>query len=232
MCSLEVIRDITIKKVVRKPYVIFTQGLVYEKGVVWESGGLYGKSSLVKWIISSDEYNLVKLPLHLFGEGISKYRGKIVQLTWKAGIAILWDSKSLVPLGEFRYKGEGWGLTTVNDKFYMSDGSSVIKIRDPKTFGLLGELQVFMHGEPLKNLNELEYAEGLIWANVWQKDYFVGIDPATGVVIKKVICEKIVSKERGKGVLNGIAYMENGDFLITGKMWDKMYVIDFQNDKR
>lgn len=206
----------------------FTQGLVYYDERLWESTGRYGQSSLRILDPESGEI-LDRRPVdRVFGEGVTISKDRVVQLTWKAGKAFVYSSKSLEKVGEFRYSGEGWGLTNHGDTFIMSNGSDTLFFRDPG-FSVVRKLPVTHRGRPLKQLNELEFVRDKIYANVWYSDYIFEIDPSTGRVERMIDCRKAASRimnRREEQVLNGIAYnSETETFYITGKDWPFLFEV-------
>lgn len=207
----------------------FTQGLVFNNGVVYEGTGLYGSSRLLRYTFNDTRFDVGKLPNHLFGEGVTVFGEQVVQLTWKAGIGIVWDKKSFQVKRLFRYPGEGWGITHDGRWLIMSNGTSSLSFIDPITFSFHHHLPVFDNNGPVQQINELEYIKGEIWANIWKDDRIIRIDPVTGRVISLIDLSGLaaVSSPGGEeNVLNGIAYdKENDRIFVTGKRWDKIYEI-------
>jgi glutamine cyclotransferase len=209
----------------------FTQGLTYRDGWLYESTGLNGRSSLrrveLETGIVQQQHNLA---YQHFGEGLTILEGRIYQLTWRSGVAFVYDQESFELLRTFQYPGEGWGLTHDGEQLIMSDGSDRLRFLDPETFEATRSLSV-RHPQdgPVQNLNELEYIHGEVWANVWMTDYLVRIDPETGVVTGRVDLRGLLSaaeRLQGVDVLNGIAYDTEGDRLfVTGKLWPKLFQI-------
>ncbi|MBD3343437.1 MAG: glutaminyl-peptide cyclotransferase [Chitinivibrionales bacterium] len=206
----------------------FTQGLLYHNGFLYESTGKYGTSSLRK-IDPSDGTILVnnRVP-EVFAEGLAVYNGRFVQLTWRSQSALLYDTGSLAPVDTFSYRGEGWGLTTGAHHFIMSNGSDTLYFRD-NAFMVTGAVQVTQDDKPLARLNELEYARGLVYANVWFSNYIFEIDLQTGSVLKYIDCTDLVKRagaESEQDVLNGVAYDKARDiFYLTGKNWSTIFVV-------
>jgi len=211
----------------------YTQGLFYEDGYLYEGTGQRGESSLRKVDLETGELiNALGLPTHYFGEGITSYKDKIIQLTWTSRTGFVYDKDKFKLLNKVRYPTQGWGVTTDGDKLIMSDGSSNIYFLDPEYFSQLGMIQVYDHNGEVSNLNELEYVDGKVYANVWQQSYIISFDPESGKVLERIDCSNLVPEkyknDRDK-VLNGIAYdEENGRFFLTGKRWSKIYHVDFQ----
>ncbi len=209
----------------------FTQGLVWDGGVLYESTGLYGKSSLRQVDPTTGRVLHRKaLDPNLFGEGLALVEDRLVQLTWKAGVAFAYDLATLEVIDEFGYNGEGWGLAYDQGRLLMSDGSSRITYRDPQDFRWRSTLEIRHQGRPMVDLNELEFAEGDLYANVWGQERILRIDPENGVV-NAVIDASGLLEEREKtmvDVLNGIAYDPlSKTFWLTGKFWPKMFQVTF-----
>lgn len=210
------------------PSNAFTQGLVYSDDVFIESSGLYGRSFVFAHSKSSQKtLHQIDLPKHLFAEGLTVFGDRLFVLTWKRGTALVFNRSNFEELGQFTYKGEGWGLTHDGRHLWMSDGSDTLILRDPDTFAELRQLRVDHNGQPLMRLNELEYALGLIWANVWQDDRIFAISPETGKVLGVVDLRDLVQKNSvtpTHTVLNGIAFdAASGTFWVTGKFWPRLY---------
>lgn len=209
----------------------FTQGLVYENNTLYESTGLNGKSSLRKVDLETGKILQIRnLPSKYFGEGVTVFENKIIQLTWKSKIGFVYDKDSFDLLQTFNYTTEGWGITHDGTRLIMSDGTDTIYFLDPETFKVIGEIKVFDETGPVTRLNELEYIQGEIYANVWQTDYIVRISPQTGEVIGRIDLRGLLGMEEissGANVLNGIAYdSENDRLFVTGKLWPKLFEIE------
>ena len=210
----------------------FTQGLVVADGVLYEGTGRTGQSTLRRVDLETGTVLQIReLADDLFGEGVAVMGGRIYQITWKNGIAFVYDRASFEELETFAYEGEGWGLTTDGERLIMSDGSDRLVFRDPVTFAVLGEVDVRDGEAPVTRLNELEYIDGQVWANVWQTDRIVRIDPATGQVtgwldLAGLLPDAERPADRG-GVLNGIAYDADADrVFVTGKLWPALFEIE------
>ncbi|WP_295939278.1 glutaminyl-peptide cyclotransferase [uncultured Alistipes sp.] len=208
----------------------YTQGLQYAAGVLWEGTGQHGKSVLQKVDLETGRAEIfARLPREDFGEGITLLDGKVYQLTWESNKAYVYDAQSGKKLNEFRYAGEGWGLTTDGKKLYMSDGTPTIHTIDPATFKREKRTTVTYKGRTVNFLNELEWIDGKIWANVFTTDQILIIDPATGIVegivdLSGIYTEPLASPEE---VLNGIAYDAEGRrIFVTGKNWSKLFEIE------
>lgn len=232
-------QDIPYRIVAKYPHPpgSFTQGLVFENGYLYESTGRYGLSSLRKIRLETGEI-LKEFPLasNVFGEGITIYKDRIIQLTWRSLIGFVYDKKSFRLLDTFRYPAriEGWGLTTDGKHLIMSDGSNRLYFLDPDSFMVRSRLEVYDSEGPVYNINELEYIEGTIYANVWQSLKIIKIDPRSGQVTATIDFSDIVPKEyRGHTdyVLNGIAYDPEGKRLfVTGKMWPLVFEVEITQD--
>jgi glutamine cyclotransferase len=208
----------------------FTQGLVFRGGQLWESTGQYGESSLRKVELKSGRVlKRVPVPDDIFAEGMTVFREKVYQLTWQNHRCLVYRPDDFAKIGEFKYEGEGWGLTHDGDSLIMSDGTNTLRFIDPETFAVRRTVSVFENGRPLAALNELEYVRGEIYANVWQTDRIVRIDPKTGRLTGTIdLAGLLPQKDRDEDtdVLNGIAYDEAGDRLfVTGKLWPKLFEI-------
>lgn len=209
----------------------FTQGLQYQDGYLLESTGLVGRSSIRKVRLDTGEV-LQKRDLGppYFGEGMVAWGGKLLQLTWQHQVGFIYDAKTFAPRGQFKYRGEGWGLTKDDRRILMSDGTDQIRFLNPDTLAETGRIKVTFRGQPLRNLNEIEWVKGEIYANVWQTDMIVRINPSTGVVVGRINLAGLLSdadrRSSSPDVLNGIAYDAKGDRLfVTGKQWPKLYEI-------
>lgn len=208
----------------------FTQGLLID-GEVWlESTGLYGRSEL-REVRREDGVVLRRVALspRLFGEGLTLWRGRLYQLTWRERTCIVYDRGSFEEVARFRYPGEGWGLTDDGERLYMSDGSAVIRVLDPETFRELRRFEVRGAKGPVAQLNELEWVDGEIWANVFQTKWIVRFSPETGRVLGFLDLHHLppeADAHAGQDVLNGIAVDPgSGDVWVTGKLWTGVYRI-------
>ncbi len=208
----------------------FTQGLLFHNGYLYEGTGLEGQSSLRKVELRTGRVLQIKrLAPELFGEGIALVDDKIYQLTWRNGICFVYERDSFRVLNQFSYTGEGWGLTWDGKHLIMSDGSDTLTFRDPQTFAVVKRLQVRADGVPVRNLNELEYIEGEIYANIWQTDMIARISPKTGEVVGWIDLTGLLSEREAQNaeVLNGIAYdPKEKRLFVTGKLWPKLFEIE------
>ena len=208
----------------------FTQGLIFLDGVLYESTGLYGESSLRRVALETGEVQrLVFLPDEVFGEGLTDWEETLVQLTWREGIGYVYNRDDFSHLTQFYYETEGWGLTHDGENLIMSDGSATLFFLDPETCAILSRMEVMDEDAPVTMLNELEYIQGEIFANIWQTDTIVRIDPETGAVKGWIDLGGLLPEEERTyttNVLNGIAYDPETDRLfVTGKRWPKIYEI-------
>lgn len=208
----------------------FSQGLVFHDGSLYEGTGIQGKSSLSKIELDTGKVlKQVRLNDQLFGEGIAILDDRIYQLTWKNRIGLIFDLKTLEYKDKFHYAGEGWGLTTDGTHLIASDGSSVLRFIDPKTFKVVKTLRVHDGRRPVDQLNELEYVNGQIFANVYQTNYIAVISAKTGQVSAWVDLSGLRPKStwlNPDAVLNGIAYdAKEKRLFVTGKLWPKLFHI-------
>lgn len=214
----------------------FTQGLVFLNGTLYEgTGGTDGDdfySSLRNVELETGRVRKkIDLDRDYFGEGVAVLNGKIYQLTWREATAFVYNLEDFSKIGEFRYPGEGWGLTTDGTNLFMSDGTHVIRVVNPENFQTVRTIVVNdEHGRPIMELNELEWVKGEIWANVWQSGWIMRIDPETGKLLGRIDLRKMLDDERDLNkkadVLNGIAYDEAGDrIFVTGKLWRRLFEI-------
>ncbi len=209
----------------------YTQGLVWWNGQLFESAGRYGESTLRRLDPQTGRVEQrIDVSAEYFGEGLALVDRRLIMLTWTAERAFTYDRDSF-ELGEsFRYRGEGWGLCYDGRRLVMSDGSDRLTFRDPDTFEPIGEQRVRLRGQPLRDLNELECVDGAVYANVWEEDFLVRIDPETGRVTHYIDATGLLQGEDriGAEVLNGIAYDPTAEtFYITGKWWPKMFEVRF-----
>jgi glutamine cyclotransferase len=209
----------------------FTQGLVYLEGDLYESTGQIGLSTIRRVRIADGHVlQSVPIPPDQFGEGIVNWGSQLISLTWTGGVGHRWDRATLTRLGEWRYAGEGWGLTQDGASIIMSDGTSELRFLDPQTLAERRRVAVTAGGRPVTRLNELEWVNGEIFANIWMTGFIVRIDPATGAVTGIIDLRPLAAENAsgdGDNVLNGIAYDAAGDRLfVTGKNWPRLYEID------
>jgi glutaminyl-peptide cyclotransferase len=208
----------------------YTQGLQWHNGQLFEGTGQVGSSSIRRVVLETGEVVQRRdlAPPH-FGEGIVVFGDQLFQLTWQSGVAFVYDARTFAPRGEFRYTGEGWGLTSDGTQLFMSDGTEAIRVLDPETFTVQRVVAVSENGTPVRNLNELEWVKGELWANVWTTDRIARIDPQSGAVVGWIDLAGLLPsslRHGGEDVLNGIAYdAENDRIFVTGKKWSRLFEI-------
>lgn len=209
----------------------FTQGLLFQDGALYESTGLNGRSSVRRVQLETgkvlQQYDLLR---EYFGEGLAAWGSDLVQITYLSNTGFVYDKSTFKLKRSFSYPGEGWGITSDGSRLIMSDGSSSLRFIDPQSFKETGRLVVRDRGQPVANLNELEWVRGEIFANVWHTDRIARIDPKTGEVAGWIELAKLLppgdAPASGEAVLNGIAYDAGADRLfVTGKLWPKLFEI-------
>jgi glutamine cyclotransferase len=215
----------------------FTQGLVFADDFLYEGTGLRGHSSLRKVDLKTGNILRVRrLPAQFFGEGITIYGNRVIQLTWRSRVGFVYDRETFQLLDTFTYPTEGWGITHDGRSLIMSDGTSTLYFLDPQTFQEVNRLKVHTRDGPVSRLNELEYVQGAIYANVWQTDRIAKISPETGEVIGWIDLEGLLrpeDRDRRVDVLNGIAYdVKNDRLFVTGKLWPKLFEIKLTGPER
>jgi len=208
----------------------YTQGLVFQDGKLLESTGQVGHSSLRRVEIETGKLlQKVDVDPPYFAEGITLLKGKIYQLTWQHQVGFIYDAWTFEKIGEFHYQGEGWGLANDGQSLILSDGSNHIRFLDPANFEVRKTIAVVDDRVPVSELNELEYVQGEIYANIWHTDRIARIDPRTGSVVGWIDLTGILARGEvsdEEAVLNGIAYDEtNGRLFVTGKLWPKLFEI-------
>jgi glutaminyl-peptide cyclotransferase len=209
----------------------FTEGLFYLDGYLYESTGLEEHSSVRKVRLETGEVvQKHELPPQYFGEGIVNWKDRMDQLTYKSEVGFVYDLGSFTTTRQFEYPGEGWAMTQDGKRIIMSDGTAELRFWDPETLKELGRITVTEDGQPLKNVNELEWVKGEIYANVWLTDRIVRIDPNSGKVTGRVdmtgLLDPSLRIPNETDVLNGIAYDAKSDRLfVTGKKWPKLFEI-------
>ena len=209
----------------------FTEGLFYLNGFLYESTGLEQHSSIRKVRLETGEVlQKYDVPPQYFGEGIVNWHNHLISLTWKSHVGFVRDLASFKVQRQFHYEGEGWALTQDGRQLLMSDGTSEIRLLNPETLVPVGRIQVTLEGKPINNLNELEWVKGEIYANLWQTNWILRIDPHDGHVVGAINMAGLLSpSDIVKGqtdVLNGIAYDAKDDRLfVTGKNWPKLFEI-------
>ena len=206
----------------------FTQGLVWRGGRLYESTGRYGESTLrLVELETGRVLQRAELGQQYFAEGLAAVGDSLYQLTWKEGVAFIWDPGTLRQIAQVSYNGEGWGLTSDGRRLIVSDGSSYLTFVDPVTFQVDTTLRVTDAGRPVDQLNELEWVKGEVWANVWHTQRIARIDPRTGRVKGWLDFTPLIPPVSDpEAVLNGIAYDPDADrLLVTGKLWPRLYEI-------
>lgn len=208
----------------------YTQGLQYVDGVMWEGTGQKGESHLQRIDLKTGAVDIVaSLPITEFGEGITHHKEYIYQLTWEQGVAHVYDKRGK-QVKLINYTGEGWGITSDGQNLYMSDGSSNIYIVDDETFKPLKAIDVKLNTHPLDFINEMEWIDGRIWANVYLYDLIVIINPATGIVegyVDMSALRTLLVDNPAAEAFNGIAYNpSNGHIYVTGKQWNRIFEIE------
>lgn len=212
----------------------FTQGLLLHEGTLYESTGLYGQSTLRQVELATGKVlRRIDLSPKLFGEGLALAGGRLVQLTWREGVAPTYDLATLAQNGQFTYDGDGWGLCFDGTQFIQTDGSQRLIFRDPTTFTVTRQIAVTMQGHPVTSLNELECVGDAVYANIWMTERIVEIAKLNGSVRATIDASGLLSAADratlGEGaILNGIAHdPSDGTFLLTGKLWPKLFRVRF-----
>ena len=208
----------------------FTQGLFIDGDFIYESTGQVGQSELR--VMRLEDAELVRrqpMRADVFGEGSTLWDDRIISITWQDGTAFVWQREDLTQVGSFSYAGEGWGLTQDGASLIMSDGTPELRFLDPETFEEQRRVTVTWEGQPVRFLNELEYVDGAVYANIWFSPMIAKIDPATGVIDGWINLSALMSgpaDHASEGVLNGIAWDPAAELLyVTGKNWSKMYAL-------
>lgn len=213
----------------------FTEGLFFHDGASFESTGLEGQSE-IRRVALKDGKVLERrvIPPPYFGEGIVNWKDRLISLTWRHRTGFVWKLDDFSPVGQFRYEGEGWGLTQDGHSLIMSDGTAQLRFLDPEQLTEQRRITVSFNGRPVDRLNELEYVKGEIWANIWYDSRIARIDPRTGTVIDWIDISPLYKASGAKdseAVPNGIAYDAKGDRLfITGKYWAKLFEIKVKRE--
>ena len=209
----------------------FTQGLLYYDDALYESTGQYGQSRLRQVEPASNTVTReIRLPDRYFGEGLARVGNQLFWLTWRSGRAFVFDIHSFEQVGTRRYEGEGWGLTYDGRHLIMSDGSATLRVLDPGDFSVVRRIDVHDGGQAIDKLNELEYVDGEIWANIWYSDRIARIDPDSGAVLAWLDASPLrtaLGPAAGEAnVLNGIAWdADSGRIYLTGKYWPKIFTV-------
>jgi glutamine cyclotransferase len=212
----------------------FTQGLIFHEGFLFESTGLYGESSLRKIDLRTGNVLFKKkIDEIYFAEGLTLFNNVLIQLTWKSYLGFLYEVDTFEQIGSFEFPYEGWGITHDNQNLIISDGSDTLRFLDPKNFLVIREIQVHLNGLMINQLNELEFINGKIYANVWHTDLILIVDPEDGQVIGWINLIGLEEQsDLSKNVLNGIAFDQtNNRFFVTGKNWPHLYEIVLIEEK-
>jgi len=223
--------DVDIVHIYPHDIAAFTEGLFYLNGFLYESTGLEEHSTIRKVRLETGEVlQKIDIPPQHFGEGIVNWQGHLISLTWKSHMGFVFDLSTLKLQRQWHYQGEGWALTRDDKQIIMSDGTSELRFIDPKTLKETGRLQVTLEGKPVLDVNELEWVKGEIYANVWQTNWILRIDPNSGNVVGLINLSGLLKRSDvipgQTDVLNGIAYDAKGDRLfVTGKNWPKLFEI-------
>lgn len=213
----------------------YTQGLLYEDGQLYESTGQLGRSQLRRVNLETGQVQAsIALPNNRFGEGLALLEDKLYQLTWQTQVGYVYEVETLALVDSFAYEGEGWGLATDGTSLIMSDGTENLRFLDPESFEITKEVTVQDQGSALTSLNELEWVNGALYANIYQSNRIVRIDPSTGDVQAWFNLEGLLPRDertRNVDVLNGIAYHEDtGNLLVTGKFWPALFEIRLRQE--
>ncbi|MEO7217424.1 MAG: glutaminyl-peptide cyclotransferase [Gemmatimonadaceae bacterium] len=206
----------------------YTQGLLSDGSALYESTGLYGHSDLRRVDLRSGRVLASRpLPADRFGEGLALLDGRLYQLTWKAGVGYTYDAATLAPRDSFKYGGEGWGLTTDGTNLIMSDGSDSLRMISPADFTTRRVIHVRYQGSPMYQLNELEYFNGEVLANVYESNWVLRIDPETGHVRQAIDFSDLYhDRPPTAEVMNGVAVAPDGNqLLLTGKLWPRLFQV-------
>jgi glutamine cyclotransferase len=208
----------------------FTQGLIYDHGSLYEGTGQEAGSSLREVELKTGKIlRQHNLDASLFGEGITLYQDRIYQVTWTNKVGFIYEKSTFRVINRIYYTSQGWGLTTINDKIVMSDGTNVLYFFEPEMFTVVSRIEVYDNEKKVDSLNELEYINGEIWANVWMTDLIARIDPASGKVIAYIDLTGLLPQSERRAdtdVLNGIAWDREGNrIFVTGKRWPELYEI-------
>jgi glutamine cyclotransferase len=208
----------------------FTQGLFYDGGKLFEGTGQESGSTLRE--VELETGKVIRqhdLDDSLFGEGIALYRDRIYQVTWKSKVGFVYNKSDFKLINKIYYPTQGWGLTTINDKIVMSDGTNILYFFEPEMFTAVSKIEVYDNEKKVDQLNELEYINGEIWANIWMTDLIARIDPVSGKVMAYVDLKGLLSKsdrDEDTDVLNGIAYdSQSNRIFVTGKRWPKLFEV-------
>jgi glutamine cyclotransferase len=233
--------DYTIVKVYPHDTTSYTEGLEWRSNTLYESGGNYGSSKLFQSSINGKALKTIPLDKAYFGEGITLINGKIYQLTWREHRVFVYDAATFKKINEFNWPYEGWGMTNDGKHLIIDTGGSILYFVDPETFRILNQISVSDNYGPVSQVNELEYVNNYIYANVYETNYIIKIDPHSGNVVAKIDMSGLLQKSGmnynpqnypgdNGNVLNGIAYdSASNHFYVTGKMWPALFEIKLNN---
>jgi glutaminyl-peptide cyclotransferase len=215
----------------------YTQGLVYDGKDLYESTGLYGNSTVRRVELETGRIQKIyRMPAKYFGEGMTIWKNQLVQLTWKSMVGFVYNKSNFNQIGDFCYDRDGWGITNDSQRLIMSDGSDTLYFMNPDTFSDEGLIKVKENGKPVYQLNELEFINGKILANIYFDDRIAIISPETGAITGWIDLKGLSAREKNLGkvdVLNGIAYNAKRDtLLVTGKFWPELFEIEIQSEDR
>lgn len=208
----------------------FTEGLLFRDGALYESTGQEGRSEVRRVRLADGKVTgRAKIPADQFGEGLASWGGQLISLTWHGGVAHRWDARTLKRVGDGRFTGEGWGLTSDGRRLIQSDGTPTLRFLDPATLAVVRQVGVTIRGKPVAEVNELEMVDGQLLANVWHTPYLLRIDPADGRVTAVIDLRPVVAEVKAsdpEAVANGIAWDAAGKRLfVTGKLWPTLFEI-------
>ena len=227
-CGESAKRDYVVTQSFPHDTSAYTQGLLYHAGALYESTGEYGHSSVRRVELATGRSTAsVALPTTRFGEGLARFGDRLYQLTWQSHIGYVYDLTTLARVDSFSYEGEGWGLTSDSASLIMSDGTDTLRFLDPRTYHVIRKVGVRDGESPLKKINELELVRGVLLANIYQSDWVVAVEPATGRIRRWIDLVGLLpekSRTATTDVLNGIAYDAEQDRLfVTGKRWPTVF---------
>lgn len=225
--------EYAVLKAVHHNSTYFTQGLELYQGVLYESSGLYGKSKVRKYHPDGDDtISEAPLPERIFAEGITFFANELFLLSWKEQTLFVLEPETLEIKRELKYKGEGWGLASNTRQLIMSNGSDQITFRNPESFAVERQIRVHFNKKSIKHINELEYAQGYLWSNIWKTPFVIKIKPTTGEIVSIYDFSELTAQHtsgKDERVLNGIAYdNKRNAFWLTGKYWSKRYLVDLR----
>jgi len=215
----------------------YTQGLVYDGKDLYESTGLYGNSTVRRVELETGRIQKIyRMPAKYFGEGMTIWKNQLVQLTWKSMVGFVYNKSNFNQIGDFYYDRDGWGITNDSQRLIMSDGSDTLYFMNPDTFSDEGLIKVKENGKPVYQLNELEFINGKVLANIYLDDRIAIISPETGAITGWIDLQGLSARENNLGkvdVLNGIAYNAKRDtLLVTGKFWPELFEIEIQSEDK